>query len=93
MTTRNATLKLPRDLYERLSTAAQAESIDPITLIENLLKTKEEKSDLPDEMSDDFDPSTAPIYRVHKYAVDTGIPDLAQNLDHYLYGHPKNRDE
>lgn len=22
-------------------------------------------------------------------AVDTGIPDLATNLDHYLYGHPK----
>jgi hypothetical protein len=22
-------------------------------------------------------------------AIDTGIPDLAANIDHYLYGHPK----
>lgn len=26
-------------------------------------------------------------------AVDTGIPDLATNIDHYLYGHPKVGDE
>lgn len=25
-------------------------------------------------------------------AVDTGIPDLAENADHYLYGHPKQRE-
>jgi hypothetical protein len=30
-------------------------------------------------------PSAAPIYQVHRYAVDTGIPDLAENHDHYLY--------
>jgi hypothetical protein len=30
--------------------------------------------------------STAPIYQVHQYAVDTGIPDLAEHHDHYLYG-------
>lgn len=28
-----------------------------------------------------------------KHAVDTGIPDLATNHDHYLYGHPKVADE
>jgi hypothetical protein len=22
-------------------------------------------------------------------AVETGVPDLATNVDHYLYGHPK----
>ena len=26
-------------------------------------------------------------------AVDTGIADLATNIDHYLYGHPKVEDE
>jgi hypothetical protein len=30
-----------------------------------------------------------PIFRIVDFAVDTGIPDLATNLDHYLYGHPK----
>ena len=26
------------------------------------------------------------------FAVDMGIPDLAVNIDHYLYGHPKVTD-
>jgi hypothetical protein len=26
-------------------------------------------------------------------AIDTGIPDLAVNIDHYLYGHPKVTDD
>ncbi len=25
-------------------------------------------------------------------AVDTGLPDLASNVNHYLYGHPKADD-
>ncbi len=25
-------------------------------------------------------------------AIETGIPDLASNIDHYLYGHPKATD-
>jgi hypothetical protein len=28
----------------------------------------------------------APLYRVHSAAVRTGIPDLAHQHDHYLYG-------
>jgi hypothetical protein len=30
-----------------------------------------------------------PVWRMGDFAVDTGIPDLAVNIDHYLYGHPK----
>jgi hypothetical protein len=30
-----------------------------------------------------------PIFRMGDLAVSTGIPDLATNIDHYLYGHPK----
>ena len=29
------------------------------------------------------------LFLMHELAVDTGISDLASNLDHYLYGHPK----
>jgi hypothetical protein len=29
------------------------------------------------------------LFRMGDYAIDTGIPDLAANADHYLYGHPK----
>ena len=28
----------------------------------------------------------APIYQIHQQAVDTGVPDLAAQHDHYLYG-------
>ena len=33
-----------------------------------------------------------PAWRIAELAKDTGIPDLAVNLDHYLYGHPKVTD-
>ena len=33
-----------------------------------------------------------PIFRMDELATDTGIPDLATNIDHYLYGHPKATD-
>ena len=35
------------------------------------------------------DEADDPIFRITDFAIDTGIPDLATNLDHYLYGHPK----
>ena len=34
-----------------------------------------------------------PLYRLPDLAVSTGIPDLAVNVDHYLYGHPKVNDD
>ena len=32
-----------------------------------------------------------PVYSIGELAVDTGVPDLSANLDHYLYGHQKVR--
>jgi hypothetical protein len=32
------------------------------------------------------------LYRLADLAAHTGIPDLARNIDHYLYGHPKVSD-
>jgi hypothetical protein len=29
------------------------------------------------------------LFRMGDYAIETGIPDLGANIDHYLYGHPK----
>jgi hypothetical protein len=34
-----------------------------------------------------------PLLRMIDFAVDTGIADLAENADHYLYGHPKQSEE
>ena len=33
-----------------------------------------------------------PVYRLGDLATPTGIPDLALNIDHYLYGFPKVND-
>jgi hypothetical protein len=33
-----------------------------------------------------------PLFRMTDLAVETGIRDLATNVDHYLYGHPKVSD-
>jgi len=33
-----------------------------------------------------------PLFEMTSLAVDTGIPDLATNIDHYLYSHPKAGD-
>ena len=33
------------------------------------------------------------LFRMGDYAVETGVPDLAENINHYLYGHPKVTDE
>ncbi len=35
------------------------------------------------------DSSGDDLFEMGKLAVETGIPDLATNIDHYLYGHPK----
>ena len=37
----------------------------------------------------DPDAGLDPAFKIGELAVDCGIPDLAVNLDHYLYGHPK----
>ena len=34
-----------------------------------------------------------PLFQMGDLAVETGLPDLATNIDHYLYGHPKVEDD
>jgi hypothetical protein len=38
-------------------------------------------------------PDDDALLRMSELAIDTGIPDLAVNVDHYLYGHPKVTDD
>lgn len=35
---------------------------------------------------------TESVYNLGDLAIATGVSDLAQNIDHYLYGHPKVSD-
>jgi len=48
---------------------------------------KEEKPQEKQSPKDDI------VFRMGDYAIETGIPDLGVNIDHYLYGHPKQTDE
>jgi hypothetical protein len=41
----------------------------------------------------DAPPEEDIIFRMGDFAIETGVPDLAVNIDHYLYGHPKVTDE
>jgi hypothetical protein len=43
----------------------------------------------PDQSDLSADTTLPPIYQISQYAVDTGIPDLAVQHDHYLYGTDK----
>ena len=54
-----------------------------VELLPQPVETKETKID-----KDQLDP----VWRMGELAVDTGIPDLSVNIDHYLYGHPKVKD-
>lgn len=38
------------------------------------------------------EPGEDALYRLSDLAAPTGIPDLARNIDHYLYSHPKVND-
>lgn len=46
---------------------------------------------VPSEPTNDSQASDS-LARMGELAVETGIADLAANLDHYLYGHPKTTD-
>jgi hypothetical protein len=39
--------------------------------------------------ADPSPPNGDRLPRVAELAVETGIPDLGRNIDHYLYGHPR----
>ncbi|MBU4271656.1 MAG: hypothetical protein KKE86_00365 [Planctomycetes bacterium] len=43
--------------------------------------------------SSGMSPEDDPFYRIYELAEPSGIPDLAENIDHYLYGHPKVSNE
>ena len=43
--------------------------------------------DLPETANSDQEAD--PLLRMTELAVETGVSDLATNVDHYLYGHPK----
>lgn len=58
-----------------------------VTLPEGTIVTVEAQADAPASAARD------PLYDIGELASPTGMSDLALNIDHYLYGHPKANDE
>lgn len=80
------TIQIPKQLYLRLQQLANEENTELVSLIEHLLDLAwEQRAASPATQI----PEVPPIYQLQEYAVDLGIEDFAQNIDHYLYGHDK----
>ena len=70
-------LELPSNLYEKLQSLATEEQTEPIELIARLVA-------LADQQHQPKSPT--PAFRcILERATDLGIPDLAEQHDHYLY--------
>ena len=65
--------------------------------VQNGVVVLEEGARLPEgtEVRVEADPAKAgekgadKLFAMHELAVDTGVSDLASNVDHYLYGHAR----
>ncbi len=51
-----------------------------------------EAEPVPEKETSKGQPEDDPLFDMGKYAGKTGVSDLAVNLNHYLYGHPKVTD-
>jgi hypothetical protein len=76
-TVQNGVVVFPNGIQLPDGTPVQVELVSPI----GQSKAKESNNEPLD-----------PIWRMGELAIDTGIPDLSVNIDHYLYGHPKVKD-
>lgn len=72
--------KIKQQIYQLVESLPGERLPDLLRFLKQLLQVTESK-----DAAD-----TAPIFQIHQYAVDTGIPDLAAQHDHYLYGTDKN---
>ena len=79
MDTATVTVKLPTQLYTRLQARARKEQTDVVELLDRLVDTT-------DTAPATQQPTTQAFQRILARATDLGVPDLAEQHDHYLYG-------
>lgn len=81
-------LELPERVYEEVKAAAEESNQTPsewiITSLSRLIQNGEHESSASEE------PPLSPLYTIHEHAISTGVADLAEEHDHYLYGTPKH---
>lgn len=73
------TIKLPEKSYKLLKERAVQHGISPDKFVRKLIEG----------YITDIDSNGDPIYKLPEIAEDLGIPDFSENIDHYLYGLPK----
>jgi hypothetical protein len=82
MTTELITLQLPIELYDKLQSLAANKQQDPVNVIVQLITAAYEQQ---------FQASVPAFRTILDHATDLGVPDLAEQHDHYLYGVEKKR--
>ena len=80
---KSLTTELPDEVYQKLAEKAARRKITPEQLVDELIRQAI------DEKEQIVDPQQDPAYHLGDLAEETGITDLAANLEHYLYGAPK----
>lgn len=73
MTARTVTLKVPRELYERLEALAEVQRTDVLELLRRLTERE-------------ADGETNIFESIIQRATDLGVNDLSEQHDHYAYG-------
>ncbi len=64
---------IKKQIYQAIEALPEEHLPELLRFLEAMIKTAE-------------DAHVAPLYRVHCEAISTGVPDLAHQHDHYLYG-------
>ena len=72
--------KIKQQIYRMIETLPVEKLPDLLRFLKDLLQPSKSSPTV----------STPPIYQVYQHAIDTGIPDLAAQHDHYLYGISKD---
>jgi hypothetical protein len=76
------TLALPEEVFQPLQVRARAQRLEPGEWVQRaLIQVLAETAD---------DPAKDPAFGLSDIAVETGITDLAEYHDHYLYGTPRH---
>jgi hypothetical protein len=78
MASETVILQLPASLYADLESLATDEQSEPVEVIARLVETARQQRRL--------ESPTRAFRRILERATDLGIPDLAEQHDHYLYG-------
>jgi len=63
-----------------------------IVVLEGEVQLTEGTHVIVEPVGESVPPSEDSVYRLGDLATPTGVADLATNIDHYLYGHPKASD-